>query len=208
MTSPALRLLSDPPLDPSGGEARSSVRRELAKPEYYTDNLLERAIQWLLRQFDDGVGAAADAPAVSTFLAILVALALITGITLLVTRIRRTARAAQERKPALTEEGVSSAELRLRAQQAYDDGRYGAALVDAYRALALRWIEQGRIEDLPQATAHELARALATEFPDDRAAITRAADLFDEVLYGDHTVVAEQAAGMLALADELGTVRR
>jgi hypothetical protein len=204
----ALRLLADPPLDPSGDEARSSLRRELARPEYYTDDLLERAIRWVQRLFDDGLASAANAPLLSTFLAILVALALIVGVLLLVSRIRRTARTAEERRPALPDEAVTAAEMRARATSAYDEGRYADALVDGYRALALQWIERGRIEDLPQATAHELARALAAEFPDDRPAISRAADLFDEVHYGDHPVTREQAAGMLALGDEIGTVRR
>ena len=38
----ALARLADPPLDPSGDEARSLLRRELAEPEYNDTNLIER----------------------------------------------------------------------------------------------------------------------------------------------------------------------
>lgn len=208
MISSVLPMLADPPLGPSGDEARSSLRRELARPEYYTDDLLQRAIRWLTRRLDDGLAAAADAPAVSAFLGMVVALALIVGLMMLVSRIRRTARAAEEQRPALPEEAIPAAQVRERAGVAFAEGRYADALVDGYRALALRWIERGRIEDVPQATAHELAGALETEFPDDRAAIAHAADLFDEALYGEHPIDEQQAADMLSLADDLGTVRR
>ncbi len=42
----------DPPLDPSGDEARRLLRRELADPKYYQDDLLERLMDWLERTLD------------------------------------------------------------------------------------------------------------------------------------------------------------
>ena len=199
----ALVRLSDPPLDPSGDEARSLLRGELAKAEYNDTNLIERIEHWVRRLFDDSVGAAADLPAIGTFAAILVGLLLAVGIGLLVSRARRTARARTDRAPALTGEVVSAAELRSRAEAALAEGRYDDALLDGYRALALRQVERGRIEDLPQATAHELAGGLAAEFPAQRHLVERSADLFDSVLYGDHPATREQAADVLGLDDEL-----
>jgi len=199
----ALVRLSDPPLDPSGDEARSLLRGELAKAEYNDTNLIERIEHWVRRLFDDSVGAAADLPAIGTFAAILVGLLLAVGIGLLVSRARRSARARTDRAPALTGEMVSAAELRTRAEAALAEGRYDDALLDGYRALALRQVERGRIEDLPQATAHELAGGLAAEFPAQRHLVERSADLFDSVLYGDHPATREQAADVLGLDDEL-----
>ena len=195
--------LADPPLDPSGDEARSLLRRELAKPEYHETNLIDRIERWIRRLFEGGQEAARDLPPLGTFAAILIALLLALGIGLLVSRARRTARVRTERAPALTGEVVTAAALRSRAEAALAEGRYDDALVDGYRALALRQVERGRIEDLPQATAHELAAGLGVEFPAQRHLVDRSADLFDSVLYGDHPATREQAADVLALDDEL-----
>ena len=207
MTAPivaAFLRLADPPLDPSGDEARSLLRRELANPDYHDANLIERIQRWLERLFEDGADAARDVPPLGTFAAIVVGLLIVVGIGLLVSRARRTARARTERAPALTGEVVTAAALRARADAAFAEGRFDDALVDAYRALAVRQVERGRIDDLPQATAHELAAGLGLEFPAQRHLVDRSADLFDSVLYGDHPATREQAADVLALDDELG----
>ncbi|KAA1419066.1 DUF4129 domain-containing protein [Nocardioides humilatus] len=195
--------LSDPPLDPSGGEARSWLRKELAKPEYNETNPIERIIDWVSRLFDDGTGAAADFPVIGTFAAILVVLLLVVGVGMLASRARRTAQARAGREPALGDESVTAAQLRARAEAALAEGRFDDALVDAYRALAVQQVERGRVDDLPQATAHELAAALGREFPAQRHLVDRSADLFDAVLYGDHPATREQAIDVLALDDEL-----
>ena len=195
--------LADPPLDPSGDEARSALRQELAKPEYHDANLIERIQRWLQRLFENGADAARDLPTLGAFAAIVVGLALAVGIGLLASRARSTARARTEREPALTSEVITAAALRSRAEEALAEGRFDDALVDAYRALAVRQVERGRIEDLPQATAHELAAGLGAEFPAQRHLVDRSADLFDSVLYGDHPATREQAVDVLALDDEL-----
>lgn len=193
----------DPPLDPSGDEARRQLRRELARPEYYDANVLERIGNWLDRLIDDSVGAASDSPPLTVAVAILVALLLATAIMLVVSRARRTARASRTAKPALTDESVDADELRARAETALAEGDATAALADAFRALAVRQVERGRIDDLPQATAHELAGALGAAFADHRGALSRGADLFDQVLYGDRPATADQARALLELDDSL-----
>ncbi|MEZ0578274.1 DUF4129 domain-containing protein [Nocardioides sp. MH1] len=195
--------LADPPLDPSGDEARALLRGELARPEYNATNPVERVLHWIGRLFDDTTGAAHDFPPVATFAAIVVVLLLATAIGLLASRARRTARARAGQAPALTEELINASELRARAEAALATGRYDEALVDAYRAVAVRQVERGRIEDLPQATAHELAGALGREFPAQRHLVDRSADLFDAVLYGDRPATREQVVDVLALDDEL-----
>ncbi|KAA1425954.1 DUF4129 domain-containing protein [Nocardioides antri] len=204
----AATRLADPPLDPSGDDGRSLLRRELAKPEYHDADLLERIQHWIERRFADGVGAAERIPSLGWFAAILIGVLLAVGIGLLVSRARRTARVGVDRAPALTGEVVSAAELRARAEAALAEGHHDDALVDGFRALAVRQVERGRIEDLPQATAHELAGSLGREFPAQRHLIDRSADLFDSVLYGDHPATREQAADVLALDDELAGRRR
>lgn len=180
------------------------LRQELANPDYHDANLIERIQRWVERLFENGAEAARDVPPLATFAAIVVGLLIVVGIGLLVSRARSTARARTERAPALTGEAVTAAALRARADAAFTEGRFDDALVDAYRALAVRQVERGRIEDLPQATAHELAAGLGIEFPAQRHLVDRSADLFDSVLYGDHPATREQAVDVLALDDELG----
>ncbi len=193
----------DPPLDPSGDEARGQLRRELAHPEYYDANLLQRISDWLDRLINDSVGAASSSPPLTVAIAILVALLLATAAMLIVSRARRTARADKTPSAALTDEVVTADELRRRAEAALAAEDPVAALIDAFRATALRQIERGRIDDVPQATAHELAGALAVVFPDHGPAVRRGADLFDQVLYGDRPATDEQARDLLALDDAL-----
>ncbi len=198
---------SDPPLDPPPDEARSLLRRELLAPEYHEQNLVQRIIDWLGRQVDSGVSRASDAPPLQTLAVMLVVVLLIAGLGFLVTRARRTASAGENQRAVLTEEDVTSGELRARALAAMADERYDDALVDAFRALALRQVERGRLDDTPGATAHEVALALAAEYPHQRPRVDGSAALFDLVRYGDRPATRDQAAGVLALDDELAGVR-
>lgn len=200
----------DPPLDPSGDEARRLLRRELADPKYYDANILERLQDWLERLIDDTVDGASASGPLSTAIAIVVVLALVAAIALLVSRARRTATAQRPGTAALTDEVITADELRARAEAALASGDASAALVDAFRAVAVRQVERGRIEDVPQATAHELARALAAEFLAHAVAIHHGADLFDQTLYGERVATREQALELLALDDALAgrAVRR
>lgn len=200
----------EPPLDPSGDEARRLLRRELADPKYYDADILQRITDSLQRLVDDLINGVSASGPLSTLLAIVVALALVAAIILIVSRARRTAQAERRPAAALTDEVVTAAELRARAEAALAAGDASAALVDAFRALAVRQVEKQRIEDVPQATAHELARALAAEFPAQAGAVHHGADLFDQTLYGDRRATREQALELLALDDALAgrAVRR
>lgn len=201
------RLLLDPPLDPSPEEAESLLRRELLKPEYHDQNLLQRILTWIDRQVGKGLDAASDAPPLSTFAAMVVLVLLVGALAWLMTRARATARTEREHRAVLTDERISAAELRARAERAFAEQRYAAAVVDAYRALAVRQVERGRLDEAPGATAHEVAAALAAEYPHQRPRVDASAALFDAVLYGDRPASRDQAAGVLSLDDELATVR-
>ena len=208
---PALALVRlDPPLDPSGDEARRQLRRELVRPEYYEDDVVGRLIRWLDRLISSTVDAASGASGLATAAAVLVVLLIVAGVLLLASRARRTATGRAASTPALSDEVISADRLRARAEAALAAGDAAGALVDAYRAAAVRQVERGQIEDLPQATAHELADALVAVFSEHRPAVLRAADLFDGVLYGERPATTAQAAELLALDDALAgrAVRR
>jgi hypothetical protein len=198
-----LALGADPPLDPSPDDARSLLRRELVHPEYHDRNLLEQVLDRVDRFVSDSIDAASHAPPLSTFAAMVVFLLLAVGLVWLLSKARRTARAARVRGAVLTDERITADELRARAERALAEGRNGDAVVDGFRAVAVRQIERGALDDLPGATAHEVAAALAAVHPGRREQVDRSAALFDAVLYGDRPASPAQAAEVLGLDDVL-----
>lgn len=196
------------PLDPSGEGARSLLRRELADPAYYQDDLLQRILDWLGRQVDGTVEGARGTPPLTWLAITLIALLLVGGLAWLASRARLTARRTPEREGAvLTEEVVTAAGLRERAERALAEGRHVDAVVEGFRCLARRQVERGRLEDSPGVTAHEVAAALAAGSPELAPRTGEAADLFDAVMYGERPATREQAAAVLALDDDLAGVR-
>ncbi|WP_248583200.1 DUF4129 domain-containing protein [Nocardioides sp. InS609-2] len=198
-----IRALLAAPLDPSPDEARSWLRRELVKPEYNDQDFLNRLISWLERTVTNGLDAASRVPPLSTFVAMLVLLLLVLGLAWLLSRARRSPTGAPGSGPLLTDERISAAELRARAEAALSDDRPDDALVDGFRALAVRQIERGRLPETPGATAHEVARDLGLAVPDVAGRIDDAAALFDLVLYGGRPATRDQAMSVLALDDDL-----
>ena len=195
--------MREPPVTPTPDEARSELRRELLRPEYNEQNLVQRILTWVERQLTRGLDAAADAPPLSTLAGMLILVALVGLLGWLVSRARRTARSREDERAVLTDEVISADELRARAEAALADGRHEDAVINGFRAVATRQVERGRLADTPGATAHEVALALGLEFPHLRERFDDGGGLFDAVLYGDRPASAAQAASVLALDDEL-----
>ncbi len=198
-----LQLVAEPPLNPSPDDASSLLRRELVHPEYHERNILQQILAWIDRFVSGSIDAATQAPPLSTFAAMVAFLLLTAGLVWLLSQARRTARAATVSGAVLTDETITADELRARAERALAEGRNGDAVVDGFRALAVRQVERGRLDDLPGATAHEVAVALATAHPGQRQRVDRSAALFDSVLYGDRPASPGQAAEVLQLDDAL-----
>lgn len=184
-------------------EARSLLRRELLRPEYQDSDLLGRLTRWLQRVFSSLLGNAADVPLLSFVALVVVLLLLVLAAVLVLSRLRRSGAAAAPATPALLDERVTSAEWRARAEAALASGDATTAVVEAYRALAVRQVERRRIDDVPGATAHEVGEMLAAAAPRHAAAVRQAATLFDLALYGEHPASAEQARTLLELDDLL-----
>lgn len=202
-----LLRLADPPLQPGAEDARSALRRELLKPEYHDQNLLQRLLGWIERRLDGTIDAASGTPALTWFAATAIGLALVVALALLARRVRRSGQAASTSAVVLTSEAVSAAELRERADLALAEGRYADAVADGFRALALAQVERGRLDDTPGLTAHEVATSLGLTYPQHRASVAAGADLFDAVRYGERPATRDQAVAVLAIDGDL-RVRR
>lgn len=197
------------PLDPSPDEARGWLRDELLKPAYHQENVLQQLRNWFSDLFDRTSRAAASTPPLVDAAALLIFALLAVGLIWLLSRVRVSRRARSDAGPVLDDTDVSAAELRQRAEAAYAEGRFAEAVVDGFRALVLRQIERGRLDDLPGMTAHEVALALDGTYPERRDRIDDAGRVFDLVRYGRRTANAEQARQVLDLDDDLaGLVRR
>lgn len=194
------------PLDPSPDRARSLLRRELVKPEY-DQNLLQRFLDWLERTLQSGLDRASSASPLSTLMTLVVFLCLLLAAGWLLSRVRRSSRVRPPSRAVLGDERRTAAELRALAEAALAAGRPEEALVEGFRALTTRQIERRRLDDLPGATAHEVAERLGSVFPGHQPRVAESADLFDLVVYGDRPATAQQASGVLSLDDELARAR-
>jgi len=196
-----------PPLTPSGAEGRSLLRAELLKKEYHDQHLFQRLLAWLGRLLDRTVGAASgSSPAIVLVTMVLAALLLI-GLALVLSRVGRDRRVRQRFESVLPDDRPSASSLRRRAEQALAEQRYDDALLDAFRALTARQIEQGALDDQPGLTAHEVALRLAATHPPLADGVRRGADLFDATRYGHRPATHDDAVTVLALDDSLVGVR-
>ena len=195
-------LAPAPPLQPSGDEGRRLLRDELTHGEYHR-HLLRRILGWLWRRLGDGVGAASGTNGVTVFVTMLIGAALVVGLALLLSRVRRDRRQRARAEALLPDDRPSASELRRRAEVALTQGRYGDAVTDAFRALAMRQVERHALADQPGATVHEVAASLAASYPDQAGPVARTADLFDATLYGGRPATHDDATGVLALDDAL-----
>jgi hypothetical protein len=200
-------LASVPPLQPSGDEGRRLLREELLHSEYHRQHVLQRILDWIMRRLEAGVGAASGTDWVAALVTMLVGAFLLVGLVLLLSRVRRDRQRREHARPVLAEDRPSSGELRRRAEAALADGRHSEAVVEAFRALAVRQVERGRLADQPGTTAHEVAASLATSYPDHGERVGRGADLFDATLYGDRPASPEEVTTLLELDDALAGAR-
>lgn len=184
-------------------EARSLLRRELLKPEYQDSDLLGRMTRWLERLFASLLGDAVSRPVLSYVAIGVVLLLLALAVGLTVSRWRRAGAVTEPTTTSVLAERVSADELRARAEAALAAHDATTAVVEAYRALAVRQVERRRIDDVPGATAHEVGEMLAAALPQHAAQVRGAATLFDLALYGEHPATGEQARTLLALDDLL-----
>ncbi|KRF35192.1 DUF4129 domain-containing protein [Nocardioides sp. Soil805] len=198
-----LRWPAEPPLVPTPDEGRSLLRRELLRPAYREDDLLGRLVEAVRRAIGRTIDAASSAPPLTTFFAMLVGLLLVLALLWLATRTRATRAVRGHTQVAVPDGSLSADQWRARADAAYSSGDHGTALVDGFRALAVRQVERGLLDDAPGATAHELGLALRVLHPGREPEVDEGARLFDLVLYGDRAATAEQARSVLALDDAL-----
>jgi hypothetical protein len=176
------------PLTPDADEARELLQRELGDPAYEAaePTALDRAARAVAEFFErllnpdlsGGWGPATAVIATVVVVAVLVAAILIWG------RPRTPARSSRHAAPLFGLDDDRSADaLRSDAQAEAAGGRWEAAIVLRFRALARGLTERVIVEPPPGTTAQAFARQAARAFPGLGAQLAAAAATFDDVRY-------------------------
>jgi hypothetical protein len=194
-------------LDPTGDEAREELRRELLLPEYNQENPVLRFLDWLSRWLDEGLRRAGETDPLVVAAAMVVLVALALAVLWLLSRARHDRGRRSAGEGVLDDVRAGADELRAAAEAALAEGRLSDAFADAFRALAVRQVERGRLADLPGLTAREIATTLAGDHPGREEALRRAASGFDEVVYGERSLPEDRVREVLSLDDDLAGVR-
>jgi hypothetical protein len=193
-------------LRPDPGPAQDWVRHELAKPEYQP-SLMERILRWIWGLFERFLDATQNVGRLDPVLALGLLVLLLVGLAVVLARLRREPRSRVAERSVLEDTRTTAAQYRARAGRALAEERWDDAVVDGMRAIAVGLVERALVEDLPAATAREVALAAGTVFGSERERLGAAARLFDDVRYGDRHATRAGAADLLDLEHRLRELR-
>jgi len=196
------------PLDlrPDPGPAQDWVRNELAKPEYQP-SLLERVVRWGLHLLGKLVDATNNIGRLNPAVPVVLLVAVVLGLALVLARLRANPRTAGSSRSVVEDARTTAAQYRARAGRALAEERWDDAVLDGMRAIAVGLVERVLVDDVPSATAHEVANAAAVVFSVERPRLDAAARLFDDVRYGDRHATRAGASDLLDLERALRSLR-
>ena len=174
-----------PTIDIDSDAAHEAAQHELAKPIYPKPSLTDRLLDWISELFYRLMEATAGVPGgwfTLGVVGILLAIAIVVSIRIA----RRTMRTNRGGGYALFgEHELSAAEHRATAEQYAAAGNWSAAIRHRLRAVARQLEESSVLDPVPGRTATELARDAGRAIPTLAAELSRAAEAFNDVTYGE-----------------------
>jgi hypothetical protein len=174
-----------PTIDIDRDAAHEAARHELAKPIYPKASLTDRILDWINEMIYRLMDASASVPGgwlTLSVLGILLAIAIVVAIRIA----RRTMRTNRRGEYAMFgEHELSAAEHRATAEQYAAAGNWSAAIRHRLRAVARQLEENSVLDPVPGRTATELARDAGRAIPSLAAELSRAAEAFNDVTYGE-----------------------
>jgi hypothetical protein len=197
--------------DPVGigrDEAGRRAFEELLKPQYQHESLPDhflRVVQQFLGDLFDAVGGNGH-----NVIALIGLVAIVAGlVALLVWRARKATRAGRPAGEAVFgAEARTAAEHRDAAARLAAEGRWAEAIRERLRAIARDLEERAIVDAMPGRTARELSATAGQELPAFAADLFAAADLFDDVTYGEAGGSPEEYATLSRLDERLRTATR
>jgi Domain of unknown function (DUF4129) len=165
--------------------AHEAAQRELDKPIYPKGSIPERLQEWLhellYRILEQGSALPGGWFTVGVLLTLL-----IVAIFVAIRIARRTIRTRHASDYQLFDAGqLSAAQHRAIAERSAAEGDWTAAVRHRLRAVARALEENGTLDPAPGRTANELARDAAEHLPQLGAELSRAANAFNDVTYGE-----------------------
>jgi hypothetical protein len=202
-------VAAEPPIDIGRDQAADEARRELSKGIYNhaDDGLITRALNrffdWVGNLLDD---MAASGPGPSWGLVILIGvIALLVVVVLWRAGVLRTTQAARMAVFG-TDQVRTAKQYRAEAETAAGSGRYAVAVRARFRACAAELAERTILDDRAGRTAREVAEDAARAIPDLGGPLRPAAQVFNEVVYGNRPAGPQQYAIVTAADDAARTV--
>jgi Domain of unknown function (DUF4129) len=190
-----------PAIDIDRDAAHEAAQRELAKPIYPKASLTERLSEWLedllYRIVQEGSSLPGGWFTISVLLIIL-AVAIVVAVRIA----RRTMHTNSGGKHALFDtHELGAAQHRATAEQYAAAGNWAAAIRHRLRAVARQLEEDGVLNPVPGRTATELAKDAGKAVPDLAGELLQAANVFNDVTYGERPGT-EPAYRMIADLDD------
>jgi hypothetical protein len=190
-----------PTIDIDRDAAHQAAQHELAKPIYPKASLIERLTDWIDELLTKLIVQGSSVPGgwfTIGVLLLLLAIAVVVAVRIA----RRTMRTNRGGEYALFgEHELSAAEHRATAEQYAAAGNWSAAIRHRLRAVARQLEESAVLDPVPGRTATELARDAGRVIPQLTVELTRAAEAFNDVTYGERPGT-ESAYRMIADLDD------
>jgi hypothetical protein len=191
-----------PTIDIGRDAAHDAAQRELQKPIYPRGSLTERLIDWIDELIFKLISEGASVPGgwfTLTVLFVLAAVAVIAVIRLA----RRTMHTNSSSKALFGAHELTAEEHRAIAQRCAAQGDWAAAIRHRLRAVARQLEESAVLNPVPGRTATELARDAGTALPGLVNEFRSAAEVFNDVTYGQRPGTEPEYRAVADLDDRL-----
>jgi Domain of unknown function (DUF4129) len=184
------------------------ARTELSKAIYHRhEPLAQRLLDATSRLLNDLYTAGKSFPGGWWSVVALAALTAL-AVALVLARLGPLARAHRDAGPvAAGGQPLSAADHRQRAAQLASAGDYAAAILEAVRGIARQLEERGVLSPRLGRTADEIAAEAGLALPAEAAALRDAAQLFDDICYGERPGTAGGYALVQSLDSRLQSAR-
>lgn len=200
LSPPALPL--SVPVEPDAETAREWAEEELARSVYQdSTSVFDMILSWLAELWDflTGLGTGVSAPVVPIIVAVIL-VAVVALSLVLAGRVQRRATRGAGTSHELFEDARDSAALFSAADTAAEAGDWPVAVLERFRAIIRSLDERTVLEDRAGLTAHEAATEASAALPPQSAELTWAANLFDDVAYGEAVPGSEEHTRLTQLA--------
>ncbi len=184
--------------------AHDAAQAELSKSIYPKPSAIDMILGWLedvLYRLTAGASKFPGGWLTVTVLLVLLVIAIVVAVRIA----RRAMRSSRSDAPALFGDHLlTAAEHRATAERYAASGDWAPAIRHRLRAIARQLEENGVLDAVPGRTATELARAAGRALPTLAGELSSAADIFNDVTYGERPATEQQYRRIADLDARLG----